>query len=90
MCAWGGERMAGVAKRLILSMFGGRASGLWPCGGCAARGGPGFHAGDRQGGRQGPPPSFALKDQRGQERTLESLLNADGHLALVFYRSADW
>lgn len=35
-------------------------------------------------------PSFTLKDQNGQERTLESLLDADGYLALVFYRSADW
>ena len=35
-------------------------------------------------------PSFSLKDQNGQERTLESLLDADGYLALVFYRSADW
>ena len=35
-------------------------------------------------------PSFLLKDQNGQERSLESLLDADGYLALVFYRSADW
>jgi hypothetical protein len=35
-------------------------------------------------------PSFALKDQNGQEHSLKDLLDADGFLALVFYRSADW
>jgi cytochrome oxidase Cu insertion factor (SCO1/SenC/PrrC family) len=34
-------------------------------------------------------PDFALVDQRGQTRDLDSLL-ARGKLALVFYRSADW
>ena len=33
---------------------------------------------------------FTLKDQNGVERTLDSLLNPDGFVALVFYRSADW
>jgi cytochrome oxidase Cu insertion factor (SCO1/SenC/PrrC family) len=33
---------------------------------------------------------FTLKDQNGREHSLESLLDADGYLALVFYRSADW
>ena len=33
---------------------------------------------------------FALKDQNGREHTLKDLLDADGFLALVFYRSADW
>lgn len=35
-------------------------------------------------------PAFTLKDQNGQEHSLENLLDADGLLALVFYRSADW
>jgi cytochrome oxidase Cu insertion factor (SCO1/SenC/PrrC family) len=34
-------------------------------------------------------PSFRLKDQHGQEQSLEQLL-AKGNVALVFYRSADW
>lgn len=34
-------------------------------------------------------PGFSLKDQQGQERTLEGLLEA-GPVALVFTRSADW
>lgn len=34
-------------------------------------------------------PDFALKDQRGQVRTLESLMGPKG-LVLVFNRSADW
>ena len=36
-----------------------------------------------------PAPKFTLKDQTGQERTLDELL-AKGTVALVFYRSADW
>lgn len=35
-------------------------------------------------------PSFTLKDQTGEERTLESLLEGEGLTALVFYRSANW
>ena len=35
-------------------------------------------------------PSFTLKDQNGEERTLESLLEGEGLTALVFYRSANW
>lgn len=34
-------------------------------------------------------PEFTLRDQEGNERTLEGLL-LDGPVALVFYRSADW
>jgi hypothetical protein len=34
-------------------------------------------------------PDFALSDQSGQTRTLESLMGPRG-LMLVFYRSADW
>lgn len=34
-------------------------------------------------------PDFRLLDQQGKERTLDELL-ADGNVALVFYRSADW
>ena len=34
-------------------------------------------------------PNFRLKDQTGAERSLDDLL-ADGNVALVFYRSADW
>jgi len=32
---------------------------------------------------------FRLQDQRGEERTLQEIL-AQGSVALVFYRSADW
>lgn len=35
-------------------------------------------------------PSFTLKDQNGEERTLKSLLEGEGLTALVFYRSANW
>ena len=34
-------------------------------------------------------PEFKLLDQHGQERSLSGLLK-QGHVALVFYRSADW
>ncbi|NOZ41340.1 MAG: hypothetical protein GXP24_14105 [Planctomycetes bacterium] len=34
-------------------------------------------------------PNFRLQDQEGQDRTLESLL-AEGKVAIVFHRSADW
>ena len=34
-------------------------------------------------------PSFRLKDQQGQERSLDEFLKK-GKVALVFYRSADW
>ena len=34
-------------------------------------------------------PSFKLKDQSGNERSLNDLLQ-EGKLAVVFYRSADW
>jgi len=34
-------------------------------------------------------PNFRLQDQTGTERTLESLL-AQGKVALVFHRSAEW
>lgn len=34
-------------------------------------------------------PKFALKDQNGEEITLDSLLE-NGRVALVFHRSADW
>ena len=34
-------------------------------------------------------PAFTLKDQRGRDVSLESLLKK-GPVALVFYRSADW
>lgn len=34
-------------------------------------------------------PAFTLKDQTGQERSLDELLKK-GKVALVFYRSADW
>ena len=35
-------------------------------------------------------PAFTLKDQAGQEQTLDQLLKGDGPIALVFYRSASW
>ena len=34
-------------------------------------------------------PAFQLKDQNGQERSLDDLLKK-GNVALVFYRSASW
>ncbi len=34
-------------------------------------------------------PDFTLTDQRGQPRTLASLMGPNG-LMLVFFRSADW
>ena len=34
-------------------------------------------------------PEFALPDQTGQRRTMESLMGPKG-LVLVFFRSADW
>jgi hypothetical protein len=34
-------------------------------------------------------PDFALRDQKGELKTLRSLLGPNGAL-LVFYRSADW
>jgi cytochrome oxidase Cu insertion factor (SCO1/SenC/PrrC family) len=34
-------------------------------------------------------PSFKLKDQKGEERSLDDLLKK-GKVALVFYRSAKW
>ena len=34
-------------------------------------------------------PGFRLKDQQGQERSLDEFLKK-GKVALVFYRSADW
>jgi len=34
-------------------------------------------------------PSFTLKDQNGQDTSLDSLLRK-GPVALVFHRSADW
>lgn len=34
-------------------------------------------------------PGFRLPDQTGKQRTLDELL-ANGKVALVFYRSADW
>jgi cytochrome oxidase Cu insertion factor (SCO1/SenC/PrrC family) len=34
-------------------------------------------------------PDFTLVDQRGQSRTLASLMDRNG-LMLVFFRSADW
>lgn len=35
-------------------------------------------------------PDFTLKDQNGDEQSLESLLAQDGALALFFFRSASW
>lgn len=35
-------------------------------------------------------PTFTLKDQNGEERSSESLLEGEGLTALVFYRSAHW
>jgi cytochrome oxidase Cu insertion factor (SCO1/SenC/PrrC family) len=34
-------------------------------------------------------PTFTLKDQRGEDRSLDEYLKK-GKVALVFYRSADW
>jgi hypothetical protein len=34
-------------------------------------------------------PEFSLRDQRGQERSLRSLLGPNGAV-IVFFRSADW
>jgi len=34
-------------------------------------------------------PSFTLKDQHGEQRTLEEFLE-DGKVVIVFYRSASW
>jgi cytochrome oxidase Cu insertion factor (SCO1/SenC/PrrC family) len=34
-------------------------------------------------------PEFSLRDQRGQARSLKSLLGPDGAV-IVFFRSADW
>ena len=34
-------------------------------------------------------PDFALKDQNGKARTLQSIMGPKGAM-LVFYRSADW
>jgi cytochrome oxidase Cu insertion factor (SCO1/SenC/PrrC family) len=34
-------------------------------------------------------PDFSLRDQRGQARSLKSLLGPDGAV-IVFFRSADW
>jgi cytochrome oxidase Cu insertion factor (SCO1/SenC/PrrC family) len=36
-----------------------------------------------------PIPDFTLPDQRGQARSLDSLMGPNG-LMLVFFRSADW
>jgi cytochrome oxidase Cu insertion factor (SCO1/SenC/PrrC family) len=36
-----------------------------------------------------PAPRFTLKDQAGNERSLDNFLKK-GKLALVFFRSADW
>ena len=36
-----------------------------------------------------PAPRFTLKDQEGNERSLDEFLKK-GKVALVFYRSADW
>ena len=36
-----------------------------------------------------PAPAFTLKNQDGQEVSLDSLLKK-GKVALVFFRSADW
>ncbi len=35
-------------------------------------------------------PAFKLKDQSGKERSLAEFLKAGDHVAIVFYRSADW
>ncbi len=49
-----------------------------------------FAAPDHSGPAVGKPvPSFALPDQDGQQRSLQSILGPKGAL-LVFYRSADW
>ena len=44
--------------------------------------------------RLGPPvgarlPDFTLRDQRGEARTLKSLMGPKGAM-IVFFRSADW
>ncbi len=80
--------MAGVAKRLVRSMLGAVLLGFGPVAAAQPAEAPDSMQGTVKVGDKAP--SFALKDQSGQERTLESLLDADGHLALVFYRSADW
>ena len=61
-----------------------------------------LHAGDQQPSRSaivdvetvGPRvgeaiPDFTLPDQRGQTRSMKSLLGSNGAI-LVFFRSADW
>jgi cytochrome oxidase Cu insertion factor (SCO1/SenC/PrrC family) len=35
-------------------------------------------------------PSFTLKDQSGEEQSLEGLLAKEGTTAIVFFRSANW
>ncbi len=35
-------------------------------------------------------PNFRLQDQNKVEHTLDGLLKEHDHVALVFYRSADW
>ena len=44
--------------------------------------GPGIKVGEKA-------PAFKLKDQNGNEQSLEDLVK-QGSVALVFYRSADW
>lgn len=34
-------------------------------------------------------PSFTLKDQNGQDRSLDAMLK-NGKVAVIFHRSADW
>src|SRR5262245_6579270 len=56
--------------------------------------GPGASAANPDVGKLGPQPGqpvpdFSLPDQRGQTRTLRSLMGPNG-LMLVFARSADW
>jgi hypothetical protein len=48
----------------------------------AAQEAPGVKVGDAA-------PKFTLKDQTGNDRSLDELLKT-GKVALVFYRSADW
>jgi len=35
-------------------------------------------------------PAFKLKDQTGQERSLDEFLKTSGHVVIVFHRSASW
>jgi cytochrome oxidase Cu insertion factor (SCO1/SenC/PrrC family) len=80
--AWMSHAIRSVTLTATVALLTAASAGWQDKGKPASDEQPGLQVGEKA-------PKFTLKNQEGQERSLDDLLKK-GKVALVFYRSADW